>query len=113
LSDSILAAVGSNLRLLARVREVLARQTPLSLADIQSALERSDARALYLAAHKLKGSVSNFPGAAVIDIAAAVEAAAAEDDLDRARQLVPQLSVALDELLARIDVALRGSAPHP
>ena len=91
------------------MRDALARQTPVSLANIHSALECNDAQALYQAAHKLKGSVSNFPGADAIEIASSLESAATAADLDRARSLVPQLAAALEELMRRIEAALVGT----
>ncbi len=106
MSDPLFAAIGNNPRLLGRVREALLRQTPVSLQRIDEALSAADSRALYQAAHKLKGSVSNFPGAAAIELASSLELAATDSDFASARALVPQLSAALEDLVRRIDAAL-------
>jgi signal transduction histidine kinase/CheY-like chemotaxis protein len=96
--DSIADVVGGNLELLARVRDAFARQTPELLAGMRDAVARKDAEALASHAHKLKGSMSYFPGERGADIARTVEQAARAGDVTRAAGLLPDLERAVLEL---------------
>ncbi len=96
--DSIVDVVGGNMELLARVRDAFARQTPELLAGMRDAIARKDAEALAGHAHKLKGSMSYFPGERGADIARSVEQAARAGDLARAASLLPDLERAVIEL---------------
>ena len=62
------------------MRDAFARQTPELLAGIRDAIARKDAEALASHAHKLKGSMSYFPGERGVDIARNVEQAARAGD---------------------------------
>ena len=105
-TDAILEYVGGNVALLARVSEAFSRQTPALLAAMQDAVTRSDAEALYRAAHKLKGSVSNFPSDPANDLARRLENAARSGDLANADDLVQSLDAAVSDLMKRIEAAL-------
>jgi CheY-like chemotaxis protein len=96
--DSIADVVGGNMELLARVRDAFARQTPELLAGMRDAIARKDAEALASHAHKLKGSMSYFPGERGADIARGVEQAARAGDVTRAASLLPELERAVIEL---------------
>jgi two-component system, sensor histidine kinase and response regulator len=104
--DPIMQAVDGNRRLLARVNEAFARQTPAAMETIRKAIERRDADALYHAAHKLKGSVSNFPGVPAIELAISLEHAARESDFEQAQAVAPLLENAVRDLGKRIESAL-------
>ena len=96
--DSIADVVGGNLELLARVREAFARQTPELLAGMRDAIARRDAEALASHAHKLKGSMSYFPGERGAEIARDVEQAARAGDVVRAAGMLADLERAVIEL---------------
>ncbi len=96
--SSIADVVGGNLELLARVRDAFARQTPELLAGMRDAIARKDAEALAGHAHKLKGSMSYFPGERGADIARNVQQAARAGDVARAAVLIPDLERAVLEL---------------
>jgi two-component system, sensor histidine kinase and response regulator len=96
--DSIADVVGGNMELLARVRDAFARQTPELLAGIRDAIAHKDAEALAGHAHKLRGSMSYFPGERGADIARSVEQAARSGDVARAAGLLPDLERAVVEL---------------
>ena len=96
--DSIADVVGGNMELLARVRDAFARQTPELLAGMRDAIARKDTESLASHAHKLKGSMSYFPGERGADIARNVEHAARAGDLTRAAGLLPELERAVVEL---------------
>ncbi|HVE72322.1 MAG TPA: ATP-binding protein [Thermoanaerobaculia bacterium] len=96
--DAIADVVGGNMALLARVRDAFTRQTPELLDGIRDAIGRRDGDALARHAHKLKGSMSYFPGERGADIAREIEQAARAADFIRAAGLVPDLEQAIGEL---------------
>lgn len=103
--DPIVAAVGGNPKLLARVTAAFIDQTPRLLATIREAIDRRDAEALYHGAHKLKGSLSNFPTEAT-EVARGVEESGRNADFDAARALMPRLEELLRDLEARLVAAV-------
>ena len=102
--DTLLDIVDGNVRLLARVSEAFALQTPPLLDAMREALLARNAKALFDAAHKLKGSVSHF-GTAATELAQEIEDAARAGTLDVARELMPRLEEALEELERRLAAA--------
>jgi two-component system, sensor histidine kinase and response regulator len=96
--NAIADVVGGNLALLARVRDAFSRQTPELLTGIREALTREDVEALLGHAHKLKGSMSYFPGERGTELARAIEQAARSGDLKVAAALLPELERAVAEL---------------
>ena len=104
--DPIMEAVDGNRRLLARVNEAFARQTPAAIETIRKSIERHDAETLFHAAHKLKGSVSNFPGVPALELAIQRERAARECYFEHAQALAPLLENAMKDLTRRIESAL-------
>jgi HPt (histidine-containing phosphotransfer) domain-containing protein len=95
---SLLDIVGGSTELFARVREVFARQTPEILAALREAAAANDREALAHHAHKLKGSLSNFPGRNGVSVAARLETAAQTGDLDRVDAMVDELEAAVARL---------------
>lgn len=96
--ESIVDVVGGNTALLARVRDAFARQTPEILNGMREALGHGDTDALARHAHKLKGSLSYFPGERGSTIARDIELAAKSGDIARAASLLPDLERAVAEL---------------
>ena len=99
--DGIVDAVDGNMRLLARVSAAFSEQTPPLVAAMYDAINKRDADSLYRNAHKLKGSVSNFPTPA-IDVAIEIEELARAGEVERAAALMPRLEETLRELSARL-----------
>jgi len=89
--------VGDNAALLARLRDAFERQTPELIAGMRDALARGDADALARHAHKLKGSLSYFPGRGE-GLAREVEGAARAGELTRAAGLLPDIESAVEKL---------------
>jgi signal transduction histidine kinase/CheY-like chemotaxis protein len=106
-SDPIIDAVNGNLRLLARVSDAFARQTPALIEAIRDAIEDEEEETLYQAAHKLRGSVSNFPGIPALELALQLERAAREGEFELAAEILPNLEDAMRDLEQRLSVALR------
>jgi signal transduction histidine kinase/DNA-binding NarL/FixJ family response regulator len=104
--DPIVEAVGGNVKLLERISDAFARQTPTLLASMRAAITDRNGDALFRAAHTMKGAVSNFEGDPSFDLAAMVEQAALDSDYDRAALLVTRLEAAVTALERRISAAV-------
>lgn len=104
--EPIVQAVGGNMKLLARVSDAFARQTPSLLAEMKQAIAKNDADSLFRTAHTMKGALSNFDGDPSLDLALMIEAAAKEKDFARATALVVRLEGALAALERRISAAM-------
>jgi two-component system, sensor histidine kinase and response regulator len=103
--DDILAAVGGNMKLLARVRDAFVEQTPRLLQGIRDAIRARDAKSLSDKAHTIKGAVSNFGFGDAVTTAAAMERAGRDGAIDRAAELLPLLEAKLRELEERLESA--------
>jgi two-component system sensor histidine kinase/response regulator len=101
-AEPIVNAVGGNVKLLARVSDAFAKQTPVLLTQIRDAIQMSNAEALYQGAHKMKGAVSNFEGDSSFDLAVMLETAARANDFQRAATLFRRLESAVTALERRI-----------
>src|SRR5258708_24583001 len=106
-SDPIIDAVNGNLRLLARVSDAFAKQTPALIEAMRGAIEGQEEETLYQAAHKLRGSVANFPGIPAVELALQLERAAREVDFERAAEILPLLEDAVRDLEQPLMVALQ------
>jgi HPt (histidine-containing phosphotransfer) domain-containing protein len=83
--------------------DLFARQADGALRSVGEAIEGGDAPALERAAHKLKGTVTNFAAAAAAEAAARLEAMGRDRDLTGAREAFARLR---DEVAAlRRDLA--------
>jgi len=102
--DTLLDIVDGNVRLLARVSEAFALQTPPLVDAMREAILMRDAEGLFEAAHKLKGSVSHF-GTAATELAKEIEEAARAGDVATAATLMPRLDEALADLERRLSAA--------
>jgi CheY-like chemotaxis protein len=105
--DPIVEAVGGNVKLLERVSEAFAKQTPGLLIAMREAIRQRDSEALYRAAHTIKGAVSNFPGDPSFDLSLMVEQAARQSNFERAATLVTRLEAAVAALERRISSAVK------
>jgi signal transduction histidine kinase/ligand-binding sensor domain-containing protein/CheY-like chemotaxis protein/HPt (histidine-containing phosphotransfer) domain-containing protein len=82
--------------LAARLRAAFAADLPRRRAELEAALDAGDADTVGLILHGLRGSASHLDGAALEQLCAELEAAAARGDLARVRAGLPQLHVLLD-----------------
>ncbi|HEY0142679.1 MAG TPA: ATP-binding protein [Thermoanaerobaculia bacterium] len=104
--ETILDVVGGNRRLLARVTDAFAKQTPELLRAMHEALALHDVHALHQSTHKLKGSLSNFPAERSAGLSREIDAAARANDFARVAALLPSLESALVELEGRLSAAV-------
>ena len=105
-AHAILDAVGGNVRLLARVRDAFALQTPRLLTALRDAIAARDGEALFQTAHTLKGAISNFDVPEAIAAAIELERAGKASDFIRAEELLPELEAAIHDLEEQIEAAL-------
>ncbi len=105
-ADAILDAVGGNVRLLARVRDAFAMQTPRLLAALRDAVTACDGELLFQTAHTLKGAISNFDVPDAIAATVQLERAGKASDFERAGELLPDLEAAIHDLEEKIEAAL-------
>lgn len=89
--------------LLVEVAELFLSDYPRQLADIRSAIERDDAPGVEMAAHTLKGAVSNFAASAAREAAGRLETLGRENTVTDAMPFF----VRLDLEMRRLHAALR------
>jgi CheY-like chemotaxis protein len=107
--DTILEAVGGNVKLLARVRDAFVSQSPRLIDAMRDAIAQRNADILYRSAHTLKGAISNFGMGEALDAAIQIERAGRDADFARASTLLPKLEVAVRELEDRMSATLAAA----
>lgn len=108
--DTILEAVGGNLKLLARVRDAFSSQSPRLLDAMRDAIAQRNADLLFRSAHTLKGAIANFGIGEALDAATELERAGKEADFSRASTLLPRLESVVRELEERMSATLTAAA---
>jgi HPt (histidine-containing phosphotransfer) domain-containing protein len=93
-----LAHVGGDQELLRELATLFLVECPQRLADVREAVARADASKLQLAAHTLKGAVSNFAAASALDAAQRLEVMGHHGNLDGAAEALTALELELDRL---------------
>jgi PAS domain S-box-containing protein len=101
-----LAFVGGDEALLQEVIRLFLKECPRLAQSIRDAVQRGDARALWISAHTLKGSVSNFGAAHAAALADRLQVLGQEGKVTEAGALVD----ALDSELTRLKPALAAWA---
>ncbi|MDQ6801601.1 MAG: response regulator [Acidobacteriota bacterium] len=107
--DTILEAVGGNVKLLARVRDAFTSQSPRLIDAMRDAIAQRNADILYRSAHTLKGAISNFGMGEALDAAIQIERAGRDADFARASTLLPTLEAAVRELEDRMSATLAAA----
>ncbi|MBV8779903.1 MAG: response regulator [Phycisphaerae bacterium] len=92
-----------NLETLVELIAIFREECPQLTAAMETALEQSDARALQIAAHTLKGSTGVLAGDAAHAVTAKIEMMAREGDLNQTRIAMDQLKVELQRLMTVLD----------
>ncbi|HLJ75214.1 MAG TPA: response regulator, partial [Thermoanaerobaculia bacterium] len=108
-ADTIMEAVGGNVKLLARVRDAFTSQSPRLIATMREAIAERNSDELYRAAHTLKGAISNFGMGEALEAAIQVERAGRDADFKSAETLLPSLESAVHELEERMSTALAAA----
>jgi len=108
--DTILEAVGGNVKLLARVRDAFVSQSPRLLDAMRDAIAQRNADMLYRSAHTLKGAISNFGIGEALDAAVQIERAGRDADFAHATTLLPTLESAVRALEDRMSATLAANS---
>ncbi len=108
--DTILEAVGGNVKLLARVRDAFVSQSPRLIDAMRDAIAQRNSDVLYRSAHTLKGAISNFGMGEALDAAIQIERAGRDADFARACTLLPTLETAVRELEDRMAATLAAAS---
>jgi len=108
-ADTIMEAVGGNVKLLARVRDAFTSQSPRLIATMREAVAERNSDELYRAAHTLKGAISNFGMGEALEAAIQIERAGRDADFKSAETLLPSLESAVHELEERMSTALAAA----
>ncbi|MFH1734444.1 MAG: PAS domain S-box protein, partial [bacterium] len=97
--DLALERVGGDADLLVELAGIFLEDYQNLAQNIQTAIDKKDAKSLEHAAHSLKGSVANFAATAVIDAASQLEKMGREGQLDSAEAMYETLTKELNRLL--------------
>jgi CheY-like chemotaxis protein/HPt (histidine-containing phosphotransfer) domain-containing protein len=108
--DTILEAVGGNLKLLARVRDAFSSQSPRLLDAMRDAIAQRNADLLFRSAHTLRGAIANFGIGEALDAATELEHAGKEADFSRAGTLLPRVESIVRDLEERMSATLAAAA---
>jgi CheY-like chemotaxis protein len=112
--ESFLDALGHDYDLARRLIDLFLADSDRLLTDIGQSIAALDAERLQKAAHRLKGSISNFPDGPARDLAARMELAGFEGDVEGARELLPGLETEVARLRTLLPSLLEGeAAPRP
>jgi len=94
-----LKRMGGDEQLFSEMVGFLADDAPVWLERIRTGLAAGDAKLVHRSAHTLKGLVANFGAQPAIAAASIIEQLALEEPgLERARNALPALETAIDEL---------------
>lgn len=96
--DAFLEGLGHDTQLARRMIELFVQDSTGLVDDIGRAIAARDGERLRHAAHRLTGSVSNFPAGAARETAARMEAIGLEGDFDAAEETFPTLEKEIDRL---------------
>jgi HPt (histidine-containing phosphotransfer) domain-containing protein len=96
--DAALHALEGDRALLQRIARLFVQQAPELFDDVENAIERSDASALERAAHKIRGSVTNFASTRTHDAALRLETMGRQNDFACAAEARDELVACMKEL---------------
>ncbi|MEO6237175.1 MAG: ATP-binding protein [Vicinamibacterales bacterium] len=97
---AFLKGLGNDISLARRLIDVFLTDSRRLLDEVNGAIDSGDADRLRLAAHTLKGSLSNFPTGAARDTAARMETIGRDADFAAAREIFPTLEKEIERLRA-------------
>ncbi len=100
--DAALNALEGDRELLRRIVDLFLLQSPQLLEEVRISIARGDAPTLERAAHKLRGSVTNFAAKKTYDAAFRLESMGRDGDLTQAAAAQAELERAMGELQATL-----------
>lgn len=102
--EESLARLGGDQELLLELYAAFSDDAPKKIRDLKTALEDRDYTQVTRRAHAIKGSAAAIGAVRVRDYAAALEAAARDEDMKRIKTLMPRLLAEMKTLLSLIAV---------
>ena len=96
--DAALHALEGDRALLQRIAQLFVQQAPQLFEDVENAIAGSDALALERAAHKIRGSVTNFASTRTHDAALRLETMGRQSDFACAAEAREDLAACMREL---------------
>ena len=99
-----LDCVGGNPELLVEIMHLFFDDCPRLLAEMNSAISRSDASTLMRRGHTLRGMAGNFAMTAVVDAASRLESMGKAEELGAARAALEELSEAIERVRPALDL---------
>ena len=93
--------------------ELFIQTSPVDLRAVAVGLERSDARQVFLYAHKLKGSASVFHAGPLEQLCKEIEILGRSEALDQARLRLPVLEQELSRVLQALEALRAARKPQP
>jgi CheY-like chemotaxis protein len=106
--EELLARVMGKRALADRLIGMFHQRVATDLAEIEAAITAGDPKAIEATAHRLKGSAANVSAGAIRAIAADLEAAGRERNLEGTAEKIERLRTAVQALLAELDGAGDG-----
>lgn len=106
--DTALRNLGGDADLLREIAHLFIADWPQYRTAILDALSRSDAQALRVSVHSVKGAVSNFGAARAVAAALDLEASSKAGDLSRAQAQVETMFAAVERVAAALAEEFAG-----
>jgi two-component system sensor histidine kinase/response regulator len=103
-----LASVEGDAALLAEVAGIFVEDCPGVMAEIATAMQEGDARALARAAHGLKGAAGNFGASSTVELAARLEAMGRGGDLAGGGGILTALEEEIQRLTGALEALAQG-----
>ena len=104
--SELLARVDGNVELARRITRLFIEEAPRMMAELGEAIDAADARAVFSVAHRLKGSVANFPAVEPLASAARLEMAGRRNELQDAASAFVLLQEDVHDLVLSLELAL-------
>ena len=97
-------------RLVAQMIDLFLTQAPERLKGLREGLAGADVEVVERSAHSLKSTAANLGAAGLSSLAGKAEAAAEQKDLDRVRELMPDIESEFDRARDALSVMEREGA---
>jgi len=106
--DLALANVGGDQELLAEIVELFVGESPRMMAAVDRAVASSDAAALRLAAHTLKGSASVFGAQHAVELSFELESMGDAGELTGAEEILALLRDEIGRVIPSLEALVEG-----
>gem|GEM_PF-499536 len=104
--EDLLGRVDGNVGLACKITSIFLEEAPRMMGALRHAVQTRDAAAVASQAHRLKGSIANFPVADAFNSAARLEMMGRRGDLSQADRTFATLEEELEDTLVALDLVL-------